>query len=287
MAQVEQVVAAATELPPVADGDILAHFNDIKSVWGGERILSVSAAELRAKLADVLSRSLSEGFRDIVIDTVDAPFACVEINAFGSFWRPYRVAKTIPTGGEEDRFALYGHSSLYLGDVRYLHSEKDSKGAVFHVHRARSRVEALDFLRQKPVRENLVYLIVETPQGNVGRDVIHIFEEQNGKPIEFGVRPRVAQPKPSTTNCAWCGFHIFPINMESVTSGPSTVQLYLTIREMKNSGIGFRCESCALLQCAFCTDFPESATVGDPAPCRFCDQNLAANQMIKFTPPGG
>ncbi|ONH27290.1 hypothetical protein [Pseudofrankia asymbiotica] len=288
MAQVEKVVTAAAALRPVTDAELKAEFDGVRQVWGATRIIAVARDPLRARLTDVLASNLKEGF-EIEVETTDDPLSFVMINCVNpraGTWRPYRVARLVPTKEQpEERFGLYGHSSLYAHDaaVQYVETDTKSSGAVFHVHRGPNREAALAFLRERPVREKLVYQIVETPQGNVGRDLIYIFEEKDGKPIEYGVRPRLAQPRPSTTHCAWCGFYVAPLRVDVATSGPSTATVYLTVAEMKDKGNGFRCEKCALLQCVFCTDFPPTASVmGHPAPCGSCGADLAQSQLVQM-----
>ena len=47
----------------------------------------------------------------------------------------------------------------------------------YEVHTARSKAAALAFLEGKSVRENYYYVIVETPEGNWGKDKMGVFEE--------------------------------------------------------------------------------------------------------------
>lgn len=159
--------------------------------------------------------------------------------------------------------------------VHYVRTES-VKGGAYHIHRGPNRAEALAFLRQKPVTEPLVYVVVETPEGNVGRDFIYIFDEPAGTTIEFGPRPLLATPAPLTTHCAWCGFYIQPIDVSSLPDSIESVQVYLTVQEVLASGFGFRCKSCNLLQCGLCTDMAADAAESGrrAAPCRRCGTDM-------------
>jgi hypothetical protein len=158
------------------------------------------------------------------------------------------------------------------------------KDATYHIYRGPTRAQALVFLRQKPVTDPLLYVVVETPEGNVARDFIHIFDEPAGTPIEYGPRPSLSEPVPSTTHCAWCGFYIEPIDLSSLPDSVGTVQVCLTVQEVLSGGTGFRCKSCDLLQCGLCSDMAtEAAESGVRAvQCRRC--GTAMHSHLKLPP---
>jgi hypothetical protein len=49
--------------------------------------------------------------------------------------------------------------------------------AVYRIYRAPNAASAKDFLQRHPIDENLLYLVVETPEGNFGRDINGIYQE--------------------------------------------------------------------------------------------------------------
>lgn len=61
--------------------------------------------------------------------------------------------------------------------VRFARTEKDPSGGVHHVYEATSEAAALDFLDARDVGERMLFLHVDTPQGNWGRDVAGLFLE--------------------------------------------------------------------------------------------------------------
>lgn len=66
------------------------------------------------------------------------------------------------------------------GKVVFIKEEKQVKmGSVFiyRIHKAPDAVSAKAFLERNPVTQRLVYLIVETPEGNYCRDIDGIYKE--------------------------------------------------------------------------------------------------------------
>ncbi len=57
--------------------------------------------------------------------------------------------------------------------------EEMTDGRMYEVYRSNTRVKALEFLNSIPTAEipRLFYIIVETPQGNMGKDMKGIFDE--------------------------------------------------------------------------------------------------------------
>ncbi|MFF8375786.1 hypothetical protein ACF07V_06640 [Streptomyces sp. NPDC015661] len=127
-----------------------------------------------------------------------------------------------------------------------------------------------------------MYVVVETPQGNVGRDLIYLFEEGDGQLIEFGARTQSEDPVPSATHCAWCGFYVVPFVLPPEARLASTLSVYLTIDEARENGHGLRCHHCSLLQCTFCADFVESGDGGPTPHCHACGQEL--KDLVKVSP---
>ncbi|MFG1803366.1 hypothetical protein ACGFI4_24805 [Micromonospora carbonacea] len=143
------------------------------------------------------------------------------------------------------------------------------EGWTYHIHEASSLAQAMTFLRQTPVTEPGVYVVVETPQGNIGRDLIYIFHEPAGTPIEHGPRPPLPEPVPSSTHCAWCGFYVEPFDLAQVPGTATTYELHLTVDDVLKNGGGFRCRRCDLLQCGWCAGLAASSGERE-ARCRSC-----------------
>ena len=59
---------------------------------------------------------------------------------------------------------------------KYVQTERNGKNT-YEVYRGASKTDALTFLQSKTVTQRLYYIIVETPQGNFGKDIDGIFEE--------------------------------------------------------------------------------------------------------------
>ena len=57
--------------------------------------------------------------------------------------------------------------------------EEMTDGRMYEVYRSDTRIKALKFLKSIPTEEipRLFYIIVETPQGNMGKDMQGIFDE--------------------------------------------------------------------------------------------------------------
>ncbi len=54
---------------------------------------------------------------------------------------------------------------------------ENGNGRVYEVYSAPSRAAAEDFLKKHPVNKRLYYIVVETPEGNFGRDIDGCFRE--------------------------------------------------------------------------------------------------------------
>ncbi|HEX4223009.1 MAG TPA: hypothetical protein VHZ97_11635 [Pseudonocardiaceae bacterium] len=166
--------------------------------------------------------------------------------------------------------------------IRFLKTEQTAT-ATYRVYSGPGQRAALDFLRQTPVREELVYNIVETPEGNLGCDFIYIFRESDGTPIELVTRRPNQQPTPSESRCAWCGYFIKPymIPVDDQTIG--SLQMYFThddLRQLVHVGGGLRCRSCSLLQCAVCNGLASSDWEPDKLHCRACGSDLSVHTAL-------
>lgn len=62
------------------------------------------------------------------------------------------------------------------GKATYV--SKDVKGSnTYEIYKAPSKSVALEYLKTKPVTKSLYYVIVETPEGNWGKDIDGIYQE--------------------------------------------------------------------------------------------------------------
>jgi hypothetical protein len=137
---------------------------------------------------------------------------------------------------------------------------ENTSGNRYEVYTAVNRDTALAFLRGKEIKEEKHYIIVETPDGSIGKDLIMIFDEKTSKMIEFGERKILTQFKNSMTHCAGCGYTVLPAG-QSVAG----VTELIVMGELKKSGVGFLCQKCRTLWCPFCTSLQGS----DPI-CGIC-----------------
>ncbi|MFE6765904.1 hypothetical protein [Streptomyces sp. NPDC057689] len=166
--------------------------------------------------------------------------------------------------------------------VRFKHTEKNDT-ATYHVHTGPGRQAALDFLRRTPVRDELVYVIVETPEGNFGRDLIYLFREADGATIELAERPRSQSPTPSSTRCAWCGCVVVPCVIPLNDEMKGTVTSYSTYAELAGlvkTGGGFRCDPCALLQCAVCSGLAGARGSARAPACLACGGKVSTRMEV-------
>lgn len=67
--------------------------------------------------------------------------------------------------------------SVEIKDVVFLREDRLQDGTVYRIHKAPSAVAAKAWLQQNPVAKPLYYLMVETPDGNYGRDIDGIYKE--------------------------------------------------------------------------------------------------------------
>jgi hypothetical protein len=153
--------------------------------------------------------------------------------------------------------------SSTIKDVKFK-AEDVSNGNTYLVYTASSRNRALEFLRAKEVKEEREYLIVETPEGNLGKDLIIIFDERNSEKVEFGIR----RPQPklimSKTHCARCGYSVLPAG----TRIPGVTEMIL-LDDMKEKGVGFWCCNCGMAWCPFCISGET------PEKCQMCGEEMS------------
>ncbi len=87
------------------------------------------------------------------------------------------AATTVPAALEEwPTVITTSAASVKTDNVTFV--SEDHKGMhTYRVHRAPSKAAAMAFLQANPVPRNYLYLIVETPDGDFGRDINGIYEE--------------------------------------------------------------------------------------------------------------
>jgi hypothetical protein len=69
-----------------------------------------------------------------------------------------------------------------LEKVVYMKEERKSGmggTATYRVYKGPDEQSAMAFLQQNPVTQNLLYLVVETPEGNFCRDAMGIYREDS------------------------------------------------------------------------------------------------------------
>jgi hypothetical protein len=150
---------------------------------------------------------------------------------------PYRVSW--PPGYADDRPIRQVKKS----DALYLIEAFDSRPA------------ALEFLRGCEVRDERVYVIAESPQGNLGKDLIMIFKEEDGAFVEIAERGALPAPEFSRENCSRCAYSVIPATSpyEGIPSDEhGRITLLLDLESMEMSGQGYQCTSCHGLACARC-----------------------------------
>ncbi|MDA1358987.1 hypothetical protein O1R50_05100 [Glycomyces luteolus] len=116
------------------------------------------------------------------------------------------------------------------------------------------RATALRYLRGCEVRRELVYVIAENPEGNLGKDLIMIFEETDGSFVELAERSDGSRS--TMRDCGRCGYQVLPVHARTAgiaeVSYGSSVRRYYALDGLQMGGHGFRCGSCKTLTCAWC-----------------------------------
>lgn len=143
-------------------------------------------------------------------------------------------------------------------EVPYVTTERKAAGT-YEVRRADTRSMALTYLRARQVRDEKYYVIVETPAGNIGRDLIVIFEEPSGTEIDIAWREPLPIPQASRTACARCAYPVVPVGpqreAEAVArrfSGNVEIHVVASLDELASASGGYRCLECGNLACAAC-----------------------------------
>lgn len=132
------------------------------------------------------------------------------------------------------------------------HAERRAD-AFYFVWEFPDRAASLAFLRDCEVRQERVYVIAENPEGNLGKDLIMIFEEADGSFVELAERS--AAPRGTRQDCGRCGYPVLPVSEtagSSIVFADRAVQRYFALDELERGGHGFRCRSCRALGCAHC-----------------------------------
>ena len=179
-------------------------------------------------------------------------------------------------------FGRRGKDGGRPAEVQFLHTEyaqpAGAERATYRVYQAGDVATGLEFLRQNPVKEQAVCIIVVTPQGNVGRDFIYLFHEADGRLIELGTRLMSASPMRSDTHCAWCGFFVVPREVPRLRyhEGIGSVRRVVSfdLGKLYTAGMGFLCGDCHLLQCAVCSDLVHDIKSPPFPACRACGGKL-------------
>jgi hypothetical protein len=147
--------------------------------------------------------------------------------------------------------------------VTYKETEQ-TDGNTYKVFTAPSKHDALEFLREEVVKEERQYIIVETIEGNLGKDFIMIFDEETQEKIEYGIRKPHNKYHSSKTHCACCSYPVLPAKSfpEYITIG------YISPEDMNNKGMGFYCVNCKTVWCAICGNENELKY------CKICEKEM-------------
>ena len=82
---------------------------------------------------------------------------------------------------ERSAAAESSQESVGVEQVVFLREERLQDGTLYRIHKAPNGAAAKAWLQQHPVAKSLYYLIVETSEGNYGRDKDGIYKEQGRK----------------------------------------------------------------------------------------------------------
>lgn len=148
--------------------------------------------------------------------------------------------------------------------IRFKEKEV-TDGNTYEVYTGPSRNRALEFLRGTEVREERKYVIVETPEGSLGKDLIMIFDEVSSQRIEFSDRKPLPELTKSKTHCTKCGYPVLPAGR---WPGGINVKDLILLEDMKEKGVGFYCSRCETAWCPFCLRGDDTAT------CQICGAQM-------------
>lgn len=149
---------------------------------------------------------------------------------------------------------------------------------IYDIYTAGSHNDAIEFLRVMPVKGESKYVMVNTPDGIFGKNMIAIFNEETKDVMEYGQRAPLPQFIKSKTHCAKCGYPVMPPDPElyeyferllSEQSIPPQGILALKkngnkgffLEQLKNHGVGLLCR-CSAAWCPFCVSPVTPSTCG-------------------------
>ncbi len=159
-------------------------------------------------------------------------------------------------------FGLRTDEGEPISGIKYKEREvKD--GNTYEVYTGPSRSRALEFLRGTEVKEERRYVVVETPEGCLGRDLIMIFDEANSERIEFGIRNPLPELTKSKTHCTRCGYPVVPAGRWIVSPEEP-----IPLDQMREQGAGFYCSTCLTSWCPFCVTADSAGT------CQLCGAHM-------------
>ncbi|HBC86996.1 MAG TPA: hypothetical protein DCZ94_08590 [Lentisphaeria bacterium] len=184
--------------------------------------------------------------------------------------------------GVSDKGVLRGGelpTESFLSSGVNFKRQLQNENGIYEIYTANSKDEAIEFLRKTTVKMEKKYVIVETPVGNFGKDLIAIFNEGNGSVIEYGKREPLPQRLKSPTHCVKCGYPVLPAGSEideSVEkllfeeSAPAQGIMalkkegnkWLIMEQLKKHGVGLSCKKCPTAWCPFCVDPSTPDTCG-------------------------
>ncbi|GAB3645497.1 hypothetical protein [Glycomyces tarimensis] len=127
--------------------------------------------------------------------------------------------------------------------------------SLYLIEEFENRAEALAFLRGCEVRDERVYVIAENPQGNLGKDLVMVFEEADGAFVEIAERTALPTPRYSSEDCARCGYSVIPAASPGFSDSSEehgSTWWFLSLEDMEMGGHGEQCKSCGALGCARC-----------------------------------
>ena len=146
---------------------------------------------------------------------------------------------------------LFGQAGK--AQAQFVRTQRQPDGNTYDIYHAASRSAALAFLRELDLKEERRYAVVETPEGNFGKDFILIFDEKTQETIELARRKPLPRPQKSAGRCAICGYPVIPYRKTPDFGGPvGSVTTYVIVANAKKNGAGYACRSCGAISCAVC-----------------------------------
>jgi len=161
-----------------------------------------------------------------------------------------------------------GNRATDVSRLATFRETENTNGNRYEVYRAKSKVDALAFLRGQEVKEERRYIVVETPEGNFGKDLIMIFDEATNTKIEYGKRRPLDKPCTTPGRCARCGYTVLSAEAVGIAPGVAETHTLLLLDELKEKGVGFVCAKCRALHCPFCVG------PGEPV-CPTCGERMS------------